>query len=98
MPRQVKTRSNGESLKQKERERERERERESFRFIWNRWEGGKRVVMGESRGGREYVQNMLYKILKYGAGEMAQWVRTLIVFPKVLSSNPSNHMVAHNHL
>jgi hypothetical protein len=32
------------------------------------------------------------------AGEMAQWVRALNVLPKVLNSNPSNHMVAHNHL
>ena len=32
-----------------------------------------------------------------GAGKMAQWVRELTVLPKVLSSNPSNHMVAHNH-
>jgi hypothetical protein len=30
------------------------------------------------------------------AGEMAQWVRALTALPKVLSSNPSNHMVAHN--
>jgi hypothetical protein len=28
---------------------------------------------------------------------MAQWVRALTALPKVLSSNPSNHMVAHNH-
>ena len=32
-----------------------------------------------------------------GAGEMAQRVRALTALPKVLSSNPSNHMVAHNH-
>jgi hypothetical protein len=31
------------------------------------------------------------------AGEMAQWVRALAALLKVLSSNPSNHMVAHNH-
>jgi hypothetical protein len=31
------------------------------------------------------------------AGEMAQKVRTLTAFPKVLSSNPSNYMVTHNH-
>jgi hypothetical protein len=31
------------------------------------------------------------------AGEMAQWLRTLTALPKVLSSNLSNHMVAHNH-
>jgi hypothetical protein len=34
---------------------------------------------------------------KVGAGEMAQWVRALTALPKVQSSNPSNHMVAHNH-
>jgi hypothetical protein len=29
---------------------------------------------------------------------MAQQVRALTALPKVLSSIPSNHMVAHNHL
>jgi hypothetical protein len=33
----------------------------------------------------------------FGAGEMAQQLRTLTALPKVLSSIPSNHMVAHNH-
>jgi hypothetical protein len=33
-----------------------------------------------------------------GAGEMAQQLRALTAFPEVPSSNPSNHMVAHNHL
>jgi hypothetical protein len=33
-----------------------------------------------------------------GAGEMAQQLKALIAFPGVLSSIPSNHMVAHNHL
>jgi hypothetical protein len=33
-----------------------------------------------------------------GAGEMAQWLRALTALPEVLSSNPCNHMVAHNHL
>jgi hypothetical protein len=28
---------------------------------------------------------------------MAQWVRAPTALPKVQSSNPSNHMVAHNH-
>ena len=32
------------------------------------------------------------------AGEMAQRLRALPALPKVLSSIPSNHMVAHNHL
>jgi hypothetical protein len=36
---------------------------------------------------------------KEGAGEMAQWVRAPDCSSmKVWSSNPSNHMVAHNHL
>jgi hypothetical protein len=35
----------------------------------------------------------------YGAGEMmAQWLRALTALSEVLSSIPSNHMVAHNHL
>jgi hypothetical protein len=33
-----------------------------------------------------------------GAEEMAQWLRALTALLKVLSSIPSNHMVAHNHL
>ena len=33
-----------------------------------------------------------------GAGEMAQQLRALTTLPKVLSSNSSNCMVAHNHL
>jgi hypothetical protein len=32
------------------------------------------------------------------AGEMAQWLSALTALPEVLSSIPSNHMVAHNHL
>jgi hypothetical protein len=31
------------------------------------------------------------------AGEVAQQLRALTAFPEVLSSNPSNHKVAHNH-
>jgi hypothetical protein len=33
-----------------------------------------------------------------GAGVMAQWLRAPTAFPEVLSSIPSNHMMAHNHL
>jgi hypothetical protein len=33
-----------------------------------------------------------------GAGEMAPRLRALDALPEVLSSNPSNHMVVHNHL
>jgi hypothetical protein len=32
------------------------------------------------------------------AGEMAQWLRALTALPEAMSSNPSNHMVTHNHL
>jgi hypothetical protein len=38
------------------------------------------------------------KIQYIGVGEMAQQLRALTVLPEVLSSIPSNHMVAHNHL
>jgi hypothetical protein len=33
-----------------------------------------------------------------GSGEMPQRLRALTALPEVLSSIPSNHMVAHNHL
>jgi hypothetical protein len=33
-----------------------------------------------------------------GAEEMAQRLRALTALPEVLSSIPSNHMVAHKHL
>jgi hypothetical protein len=39
----------------------------------------------------------VFKTQDLGAGEMAQRLRALTVLPKVLSSNPTNHMVAHNH-
>ena len=35
---------------------------------------------------------------KQWAGEMAQWLRAPTALLKVLSSNPSNHMVPRNHL
>ena len=35
----------------------------------------------------------------YGeAGEMALWLRALTALPEILSSNPSNHMVAHTQM
>jgi len=34
----------------------------------------------------------------FRAGEVVQWLRALTALPEVLSSNPSNHMVAHNQL
>jgi hypothetical protein len=38
------------------------------------------------------------KTLNMRAVEIAQQLRALIVFSEVLSSIPSNHMVAYNHL
>jgi hypothetical protein len=40
----------------------------------------------------------MFKNKATGAGEMDQWLRALTALPEVLSSIPSNHMVAHNHL
>jgi hypothetical protein len=38
-----------------------------------------------------------FEKLTHWAGDMAQWLRAPTALLKVLSSNPSNHMVAHNH-
>jgi hypothetical protein len=48
---------------------------------------------------KRYLELHHYADLKLWdqAGGMAQRVRALTVLLKVLSSNPSNHMVAHNH-
>ena len=40
----------------------------------------------------------LFQKVSMWAGELAQWLRALIVLPEVLSSIPNNHMLAHNHL
>jgi hypothetical protein len=40
---------------------------------------------------------MSFKRIIQGAGEMTQQLRALTALPEVLRSNPSNHMVAHNH-
>jgi hypothetical protein len=46
-----------------------------------------------------YFENMYRRLNKAGAGDMAQHLRrALTALPKVLSSIPSNHMVAHSHL
>jgi len=50
------------------------------------------------RDKKENLGNCKYNKFLYRAGEMAQWLRALTALPEVLSSNPSNHMVAHNHL
>ena len=51
-----------------------------------------------SQGMVAHVFNPDTQEAEAGAGKMAQRVRALTALSKVLSSNPSNHMVAHNHL
>lgn len=41
---------------------------------------------------------LLYPAHRTGAGEISQWLRTLIALSEDLRSIPSTHMVAHNHL
>ena len=57
---------------------------------------GRKRRKRKKRKRRRNRRRMLKKAYA-GAGEMAQRLRTLTALPKVLSSNPSNHMVAHNH-
>jgi len=45
-----------------------------------------------------HFQPKVIKKDKEGAGEMAQRLTALTALPEVLSSIPSNHMVAYNHL
>ena len=49
--------------------------------------------------GKESVEERCdtYENDRIRADEMAQWLRALTALPKGLSSNPSNHTVAHNH-
>jgi hypothetical protein len=44
------------------------------------------------------INKQIFKKGREGAGEMAQWLRAPTALSEVLSSIPSNHMVAHNHL
>jgi hypothetical protein len=46
---------------------------------------------------REGAKTIKHYKMTPGAGEMAQRIRALTALQKVLSSIPSNHMVAHNH-
>jgi hypothetical protein len=59
---------------------------------------GRDSQISKFKDSQEYTEKLLKKKKKTGAGEMAQQLRALAVLPEVLSSIPSNHMVAHNHL
>jgi hypothetical protein len=61
-------------------------------FLWCQW------WEQESPRGLQTLKCLALLEAAHRAGEMAQWLRALTALPKVLSSNPSNHMVAHNHL
>jgi hypothetical protein len=76
-------------LQEGEEEEGEERERRKGRRKGNRERMRKGRKRGREKEGEERGEE--------GAGEMAQWLRVPTVLPKVLSSNPSNHMVAHNH-
>jgi hypothetical protein len=56
----------------------------------------KRNPVSKKRTKKNPQKNKNKKIM-FGVGEMAQQVRALTALPKVMSSNPSIHMVAHNH-
>jgi hypothetical protein len=45
-----------------------------------------------------YIKDKQAEKVIRGAGEMVQRLRALTALLKVLSSIPSSHMVAHNHL
>jgi hypothetical protein len=44
------------------------------------------------------LKKNIQEIYSTGAGDVAQWLRALAALPEVLSSIPSNHIVAHNYL
>jgi hypothetical protein len=63
------------------------------------WDSGIEEV--GSGGSRVRGQPKLHETISNNnnwVGEMAQKLRALTALPEVLSSIPSNHMVAHNHL
>jgi hypothetical protein len=65
--------------------------------MWGDYAPRKAISLGRLKSNNNNKNNEnLLNISGVGAGEMAQWVR-LTAFQKVMSSNPSNHMVAHNH-
>jgi hypothetical protein len=63
------------------------------------YDGLKHTLPIKTQIGGFLINKDIYLIKNHSrAGEMAQWLRALITLPKVLSSIPSNHMVAYNHL
>ena len=56
-----------------------------------------RETMEHKRIFQDIITKFCRALIKW-AGEMAQWLRALTALPEILSSNPRNHIVAHNHL
>jgi hypothetical protein len=54
-------------------------------------------VQGQTGIHTRTLSFLFYFMKNLGAGEMAQLVRALTALPKVRSSIPINHTVAHNH-
>ena len=59
--------------------------------------GGPTLCLPHFRASLKLSERGEHQAADSGAGELAQWLRVPTALPKVLSSNPSNHMVAHNH-
>jgi hypothetical protein len=66
--------------------------------IWNRTLGPKCLITYLHLSISQLLTLFTWNIKDCSwAGEMAQWLRALTALLTVLSSNPSNHMVAHDH-
>ena len=59
--------------------------------------GGPTLCLPHFRASAKLSEIGEHQEAESGAGEMAQRLRVPTALPKVLSSNPSNHMVPHNH-
>ena len=57
-----------------------------------------RQVQTKALSLNSFTNQIVWWAIENQAGEMTQRLRALTTLPEVLSSNPSNHMVAHNHL
>ena len=58
----------------------------------------KETSQQQNQSMQSWTSNPCTVITTTQAGAMAQRLRALAALPEVLSSNPSNHVVAHNHL
>jgi hypothetical protein len=58
----------------------------------------KRLVTQSSLASTKPYNFLISERLFLGAAVMTQWLRAMTALPEVLSSIPSNYMVAHNHL